>query len=146
MAQYHLRPQAYMSNQEVLELAQQAPTILRKNPKAFSTSPLASLFSATETPELWMTYENLLLACLRISDDKSALELLDRLVDRFGKDNQRIMAFRGIVAEAQASNDAELEEILKGYEAVADDTESKETNIVRPHARRRYLLGIPWRC
>ena len=125
-----LRPQAYFSSKEVLELAQQAPTILRKNPRAFSTSPLLALFTASETPELWIIYENLLLACLRIGDDVSAQEFLERLVIRFGGDNQRMMALMGLAQEAQATNNAEFEGILKGYDAILDDSEDNLTNIV----------------
>lgn len=130
MAPSLLRPQAHLANKEVLELAHQAPTILRKNPRAFSTSPLLALFSAPETPELWIIYENLLLACLRIGDDVSAQEFLERLVVRFGEDNQRIMALRGLVREAQAANNAELEGILEGYNEILEDSGNKQTNIV----------------
>ncbi|KAL2114087.1 hypothetical protein VUR80DRAFT_768 [Thermomyces stellatus] len=138
MAPSLLRPQAHLSNKEVLELAQQAPTILRKNPRAFSTSPLAALFSASETAELWIIYENLLLACLRIGDDESAQELLDRLVIRFGEDNQRIMALMGLVKEARATNNAELEGILKEYDEILENPDNKFTNI--PIAKRRVAL------
>ncbi|PKS10750.1 hypothetical protein jhhlp_002507 [Lomentospora prolificans] len=132
-----LRPQGYLSNKEVLELAQQAPTVLRNNPKAFSTSPLVSLFTATETPELWMIYENLLIACLRTGDDQSAFEFLERLVGRFGGENERIMAFKGLAKEAKASNDAELEAILKEYESLLSGQDGP-TNI--PIAKRRVAL------
>lgn len=135
MAPSLLRPQAHLSKKEVLELAQQAPTILRKNPRAFSTSPLLALFSAAESAELWVIYENLLLACLRIGDDASAQELLERLVLRFGEDNQRIMALVGLVKEAQAAGNAELEGILKEYDAILEKSGEQETNIVRAHWR-----------
>lgn len=131
MTQSLLRPQANLSNKEVLELAQQAPAILRKNPRAFSTSPLLALFSAPETAEIWIIYENLLLACLRIADDVSAQEFLERLALRFGEDNQRIMALTGIVKEAQATSNAELEGILEGYDAILENPDDKLTNIVR---------------
>ncbi|SPO00693.1 related to kinetoplast-associated protein KAP [Cephalotrichum gorgonifer] len=138
MAPSLLRPQAHLSNQEILELAQQAPSILRKNPRAFETSPLLALFTASENTELWIIYENLLLACLRIEDDRSAVEILARLALRFGDDNQRIMALKGLVREAQAKDNAELEEILKGYETVLIDIGNSGTNI--PIAKRRVAL------
>jgi len=125
-----LRPQAYLSNKEVLELAQQAPNILRNNPKAFSTSPLVSLFTASETPELWMIYENLLIACLRTGDDQSAFEILERLIQRFGGENERIMALKGLAKEAKAGNNAELEAILKEYDSLLSGQAESETNIV----------------
>ena len=55
---------------------------------------------------------------------------MDRLVIRFGGDNQKIMALMGLVKEAQATNDAELEEILKEYDGILDETNNKFTNIV----------------
>ncbi|CAI4210462.1 unnamed protein product [Parascedosporium putredinis] len=137
MSAHLLRPQAYLSNKEVLELAQQAPTILRNNPKAFSTSPLVSLFTASETPELWMIYENLLIACLRTGDDLSAFEFLERLVERFGGENERIMAFKGLTKEAKAANNAELEELLKEYDSLLSGQDG-QTNI--PIAKRRVAL------
>lgn len=137
MAPSLLRPQAHLAGKEVLELAQQAPTILRRNPRAFSTSPLAALFSASETAELWIIYENLLLACLRIGDDVSAQELLDRLVIRFGEDNQRIMALMGLVKEAQATDNAALEKILKEYDEILEDPDNTFTNIVSARCRPR---------
>ncbi|KEZ39719.1 Tetratricopeptide repeat domain-containing protein [Scedosporium apiospermum] len=133
-----LRPQAYLSNKEVLELAQQAPNILRNNPKAFSTSPLVSLFTASETPELWMIYENLLIACLRTGDDQSAFEILERLIQRFGGENERIMALKGLAKEAKAANNAELEAILKEYDSLLSGQAESETNI--PVAKRRIAL------
>jgi hypothetical protein len=130
MAPSLLRPQAQLSPAEALQLAQQAPTILRSNPKAFSSSPLSFLFSSSETPELWMIYENLLLACLRTGDDRSAHEFLERLVLRFGDDNQRIMAMKGLVREAEAANNGELETVLKEYDEILAAVGDGGTNIV----------------
>jgi ER membrane protein complex subunit 2 len=130
MAPSLLRPQGQFSPADALQLAKQAPAILKNNPKAFSSSPLSSLFSASETTELWIIYENLLLSCLRVGDVKSAHQCLERLVLRFGGDNQRVMAFGGLIKEAEASHNDELGEVLKEYEAIlADDS----TNIVRIH-------------
>ena len=128
MAPSLLRPQGHFSPEEVLQLAQQAPEILRGNPKAFSSSPLSFLFTPPETPELWTIYENLLLSCLRVGDEQAAHQCLERLVIRFGDDNERIMAFKGLVKEADAKGDAGLDAVLKEYQAIlAEDA----TNIVR---------------
>ncbi|KAF9881307.1 kinetoplast-associated protein kap [Colletotrichum karsti] len=135
MAPSLVRPQGHLSPAEALELAQQAPTILRNNPKAFSSSPLVSLFSASETPETWIIYENLLLACLRTGDSQAAHQCLERLVIRFGDDNERIMAFKGLVKEAEADNDGELVQVLKEYETILGQN---ATNI--PVAKRRIAL------
>ncbi|GJC82183.1 TPR repeat protein oca3 [Colletotrichum liriopes] len=135
MAPSLVRPQGHLSPAEALELAQKAPTILRNNPKAFSSSPLLSLFSASETPELWTIYENLLLACLRTGDGQAAHQCLERLIIRFGNENERIMAFKGLVKEAEADNDGELAQVLMEYETILG---ANATNI--PVAKRRIAL------
>jgi hypothetical protein len=122
------QPAANLSQAEALQLAQQAPTILRSNPKAISSSPLSFLFSATENPELWVIYENLLLSCLRTGNDDAAHQCLERLVIRFGDNNERIMALKGLVKEAQASGNGELEKVLKEYDSILKED---ATNIVR---------------
>lgn len=123
-----LRPQGHISPAEALLLAQQAPTILRQNPKAVSASPLSSLFSAPETADLWLIYENLLLSCLRTGDDESAHKCLESLVLRFGETNERIMALQGLVKEAEAANHNELLVVLKEYEEILQENPA---NIVR---------------
>jgi ER membrane protein complex subunit 2 len=125
-----LRPQSHLSPGEARQIAQQAIPILKSNPKAFSSSPLLSLFSAQETPELWIIYENLLLACLRTSDDESAHKCLERLVLRFGDDNERIMALKGLVKEAEAQHSGELEKILNEYDQILAAIGNGGTNIV----------------
>ncbi|KAF5025429.1 hypothetical protein F66182_2489 [Fusarium sp. NRRL 66182] len=135
MAPSLARPQGQLSSAEALQLAQQAPNVLKRNPKAFSASPLVSLFSATETAELWTIYENLIITCLRTGDDESAHQCLERLVLRFGDKNERVMAFKGLIKEAEATNNSELQEVLKEYE---DILEEDGTNI---HiAKRRVAL------
>ncbi|KAF4460707.1 kinetoplast-associated KAP [Fusarium albosuccineum] len=135
MAPSLVQPQGHISPAEALQLAQQAPSILKRNPKAFSASPLSSLFTATETADLWTIYENLLLSCLRTGDDESAHQCLERLVLRFGDQNERVMALKGLVKEAEATNNNELQQVLKEYE---DILEEDGTNI--PIAKRRVAL------
>ncbi|KAF5231398.1 hypothetical protein FANTH_13444 [Fusarium anthophilum] len=129
------RPQGQLSPAEALHLAQQAPIILKGNPKAFSASSLVSLFSAAETPELWMIYENLIITCLRTGDDDSAHLCLERLLLRFGDDNERVMALKGLIKEAEATSNSELQEVLKEYE---DLLQQDGTNIYI--AKRRVAL------
>ncbi len=74
-------------------------------------------------------YEKLLLSCLRTGDDKAAHLCLEKLIERFGATNKRIMGLRGLYQEAVADNDAALERILKEYgEVLAEDP----VNTVRP--------------
>jgi hypothetical protein len=125
-----LRFQGVLSHAEALEVAKQAPTILRNNPEAFSSSPLQSLFTSPETPELWTIYENLLLACLRTGDDESAHMLLERLDLRFGGDNHRLMALRGLMKEASAEDDDALDIVLREYDTILQQLGNGTTNIV----------------
>jgi hypothetical protein len=127
MAPSLLHPPSHLSPGAALELAQRAPAVLKSSPSSVSSSPLLALFSATETPDLWIKYENLLLSCLRTGDEQAAYQCLERLVRRFGDDNERIMAFKGLVKEAEAEDDAALEKVLKDYDNIL--TESN-TNIV----------------
>ncbi|KAI0129297.1 tetratricopeptide [Hypoxylon sp. NC0597] len=130
-----LHPPSHLSPVTALHLAQQAPSILGRSKGAIPTSVFQSLLSAPETPELWTTYENLLLSCLRTGDDESAHECLERLVNRFGNDNERIMALKGLLKEADANDTATLNVILKEYEQILQDN---PTNI--PILKRRVAL------
>jgi len=130
---------------DALELSKQAPAILRSFPSTVSSSAITDLFSAPENPELWLTYENLILSSLRTGDDKAAHECLARLLARFGNENERVMALGGLVKEAEAANNGELERVLKEYDQILSEN---DTNIVR---RRRsptlpppcLYLGVP---
>ena len=108
-----------------LQLAQQAPVILSGSP------------SSSDTVDQWATYENLLLSCLRTGDDESAAKCMDQLEARFGADNERVMTLRGLMSEAQAQGNGELEAILKQYDAIL---EGNSTNIVGHH-RLPTVLG-----
>lgn len=130
-----LRPPSHLSPATALHLAQQAPKIIKNSPGSISTSALESLFSASETAELWTIYENLLLSCLRTGDDETAHLCLGRLINRFGDENERIMAFIGLLKEADAEDNATLQAILKEYETIL---EKNPTNI--PIAKRRVAL------
>lgn len=133
MAPTLLGPQGHLSPAEALQLAQQAPAILRTNPRAISASPLQFLFSSTETAELWTIYENLLLTCLRAGDDDSAHRVLERLVLRFGDEDERVVALKGLVKEATASSDSDLDKVLSEYEILLEENGA---NIVRTYELR----------
>ncbi|KAI9648304.1 Inositol phosphatase SIW14 [Ciborinia camelliae] len=116
-----LHPPAHLSPALALENSQQAPSILRNTPSSLSSWSLSSIWSAAESPELWTTYENLVMSCLRTGDEKSAELCIKRLQERFGLDNERIMAMRGLICEIGAADDAELHTVLKGYETNLSD-------------------------
>lgn len=98
-----------------------------KVPKTLSTSPTSSLpwplslLFSSETPETWTTYENAFLAAIHVGDDASARKVLDRLTTRFGDNNERIIALRGIYEEALAKDNKELEQIFQNYEKILRD-------------------------
>jgi len=67
-------------------------------------------------------YERLLLSCLRTGDDEAAHSCLQKLIDRFGATNERVMGLRGLYQEAVAQDDSALERVLKEYnDVLADD-------------------------
>jgi hypothetical protein len=59
-----------------------------------------------------------MLSCLRTGDEKSAHLCLERLTERFGSENERLMALRGLFQEAIAKDDAELKQVLGEYDAI----------------------------
>lgn len=124
-----LHPPSQLPPAVALQQSQKAPGILANSTGAISSSVFQSLLSAPETPELWTIYENLLLSCLRTRDDESAHSCLARLVNRFGNDNERIIALMGLLKEASANDAATLDAILKEYEQILQDN---PTNIVSP--------------
>lgn len=123
-------PQGLLSPAESLKIAQQAPKFLSNKPISYSTSPLSVLLGTTESPEVWVAYENLLIACLCTGDDGSAQKIIERLTKRFGETNERVMALRGLVREAKAESQAELEKILNDYLEILKETEGVSLNVV----------------
>ena len=128
-----LHPPAHLPPATALRLSQQAPELLRSTPSAIASYSLNSLWSAAETPELWTTYENLMLSCLRTGDEQSAHLCLERLTERFGAENERMMALRVLFQEAVASDDAALKQVLEEYDAI----------LLKDSAN---MVGIPPRC
>lgn len=125
-----LQPPTHVPPSTALRISQQAPAILR-NTSGFNLPYPLSLLVSTESQELWTTYENLFIACLRTGDDKSALNCLEKLTERFGENNERTMALRGLYHEATAENQKALEEVLKGY------VEALEENPTNMPVRKR---------
>ena len=111
----------------VLQLSQQANTVLSRAAPTSSFFPL-SLIIASETPDSWTDLERLFLACLRTGDDESAHLSLERLAQRFGSQDDRVMGLRGLYQEAVARNDEDLDKILGEYEDILSE---KPMNVVR---------------
>jgi hypothetical protein len=124
-----LHPPGHLPPTTALNHSQQAPSILENSPGAISASALKSILSTSETQELWTVYENLLLSCLRTGDDESAHQCLGRLVNRFGDDNERIMALKGLLKEATATDNATLDIVLQEYEQILRENPANLVNI-----------------
>ncbi|KAI9826469.1 MAG: hypothetical protein M1819_007362 [Sarea resinae] len=133
MASALLDPPAWLQPSQALRLSQQAPLLLQKHSTGQSLH--LPLFPATEKPETWIILENLMLSCLRTGDDESARLCLERLSDRFGVDNERVMGLRGMYQEAVAEDENALRHILEEYDAVLSQD---PTNM--PIAKRRIAL------
>ena len=110
------------ANLEALILSQQVTKHLQKHASTgTSTVPIPFLFP-TESAEIWLLYEKLFLTSLRVGDDKSSHLCLEKLIERFGPQNERIKGLRGLYQEAVASNSSSLEKILVEYnEVLAED-------------------------
>lgn len=119
-------------HREALSLSQQTTQYLQRYSSSKLPVPIPFL-SSPESVELWASYEKLLLSCLRTGDDKSAHECLEKLIQRFGATNERVMGLRGLYQEAVADDDAALEKILHEYNEVLD---GDSVNTVRSCARR----------
>lgn len=130
------------SHSEALALSREAPRHIGKYTASRVPIPIPFV-SSPESLELWTTYERVLLSCLRTGDDKSAFMCLEKLIERFGAANERIMALRGLYQEAVAENDAALEKILKEYNGVLVES---PTNTVKSHNIYRLPRLVTDRC
>lgn len=106
-----------------LRLAQQAPSFLAKK-----STTLPFPLGVSDDAERWLTCERLFLACLRVGDDESAQQLLDRLTERFGPANERVMGLKGLYQEATAKDARSLEAVLSEYDKILAEN---PVNVVR---------------
>lgn len=125
-----MNPSTSQSNEQALATSQQAAEHLQKHAPT-GTLLQAPFSSQPVSLELWSSYETYLFSCLRTGDDKAAHLCLEKLVNRFGANNDRVMALHGIYQEAMAEGELALERILQGYgDILAEDP----SNIVPPLA------------
>jgi ER membrane protein complex subunit 2 len=123
-----VQPPGHMSPSTALMLSQQAPKILPNEPTSSKAFPF-SLFTAAESSETWTKFENLLLACLRAGDDKSAHLCIEKITERFGVSNERVMGLRGMYEEAIAANKETMDKLLHHYDKIL---ETDPVNMVCP--------------
>lgn len=105
----------------VLQLSQQAPEILAKEAPSSDLFPL-SLLNAPESSDSWASHERLFYASLQAGDDKSAFLLLERLTQRFGPNNDRVMGMRGLYQEAVAETEEDLKKVLEEYNKILSES------------------------
>ncbi|KAH9844453.1 TPR repeat protein oca3 [Teratosphaeria destructans] len=110
-----LQPIPPTSLHATLTLSQRAKPYLQSQTTWTLPYPL-SLLTTSETQEKWAIYENLFLANLRAGDFDTAKTLLTQLVQRFGAQNEHVLALNGLYEEATAKDETELAEVLKGYD------------------------------
>ena len=130
-----LEDRPFADQASALQLSQKAPILLAKSSSISSSLPW-SLLGPAESPETWMELAELFYACLRTGDDKAAHLCLERLSQRFGADNDKIMALRGIYQEAVAEDDTALRKILQEYNKVLSENPMN----VPIHKRRISLI------
>ena len=111
------------SNSEALSLSQQTAQYLQKHASTGTSRIPIPILTYPESTETWVMYEKLFLSSLRTGDDKAAFNCLEKLMNRFGATNERIMGLRGLYQEAVAKDDAALERVLQEYdEILAEDS------------------------
>jgi hypothetical protein len=118
-------PPPNISPETALQISQRAPQVLQKESRTLPF-PL-SILSASDTPEKWTKYENMYVSCLRTGDDKSARMILDKLVERFGDKNERVMAYQAMMAEVKAETEQDAIKVLK---ELGDEIDSDPSNFV----------------
>jgi hypothetical protein len=72
-----------------------------------------------------------MLSCLRTGDEQSAHLCLERLTERFGAENEKLMALRGLFQEAIAKDDAALKKVLEEYENILTKDPSNMVGVQR---------------
>ncbi|KAF4553934.1 Hypothetical protein D9617_5g068090 [Elsinoe fawcettii] len=126
-----LTPPAFLPPRQTLSISQQAPKLLSSlSPRLTLPWPL-SLLTSQDSPEKWTSYEHLLIACLKTGNDQEAYLCLEELLARFGPNNERVQALRGLYQEAMAKDDKELQEVLDQYEDILKE------NPGNMHVRKR---------
>lgn len=76
-----------------------------------------------------------MISCLRTGDDEAANECLARITLRFGDKHERVLALRGLLKEATACGNSELQSILEEYDALLQENDA---NV--PILKRRVAL------
>lgn len=130
-----LQPPTSDTPQIALSLKNQAPEFFKSQRTLSLPWPL-KLFVNSESQEKWQIYENVFLSCLRAGDNDSAYLCLEELTDRFGVENDRVLALRGLYKEGTAKTQQELQVVLQQYE----DMLKEDPTVFSVRKRRAALL------
>lgn len=116
-------PDALLSTDlaSVLQLSQQTPSVLSRQSAQGSSYFNIFKFAPDDNSERFNAIERHFHACLQSGDDESALLCLDRLAERFGSHNGRIMGLRGLYEEATSEHVTSLEKRLHDYEKIISE-------------------------
>ena len=99
---------------ETLSLSQQTTQFLENYDNPSFVARVA-FFWHKEAEEIWTKLEKSFIACLLVGDDKAAYRCLDRLINRFGAEDERVIGLQGLYKESVAQDQSEIEEVLKDY-------------------------------
>lgn len=113
-----LQPPTNSTPSHTHTLSQQAPSYLKSQSPGLTLPWPLSLLTTSESQEKWQIHENLALASLRANDLTTAEKALKALDSRFGLENERVAALRGLHAEATAKNESELQQVMEHYEEI----------------------------
>ena len=72
-----------------------------------------------------------MISCLRTGDDEAANECLARITLRFGDKHERVLALRGLLKEATACGNSELQSILEEYDALLQENDANVVGSTR---------------
>lgn len=114
---------------QALDLSQQASHFLRGRSGNLKSS--IGLIPPLESADHWIEYERIFLSCLRTGDDKGAFMCLDRLIDRFGATNEKVMGLRGLYQEAVAEDEAGLKRILQEYNEILAENPANIVSVLQ---------------
>ena len=117
---------------QALEFSQRTDALLHDATFIGRYRILIPVVSSAESIDLWIECEKLLLSCLRTSDDRGAFMCLEKLIERFGASNEKVMGLRGLYQEAVAKDEAALMEILREYNEILAENPA---NLVGFHGR-----------
>ncbi|KAJ8611893.1 hypothetical protein MRB53_037689 [Persea americana] len=100
----------------------EAPKFLSKQRNAIKLPYPLNLLVSDESQEKWVAYENILVASIDAKQTEIAKQCIEEITERFGSTNERVIIFKGMYDEAVATNDGQLNAVLKRYDEVLTES------------------------